>query len=262
MKGNPNLTGEEAAWAAEAGNRSHTRMTAFLTQRTEQLSDVLGYTHITVFQQALAQSSFIEKQAFVQGFGNEMWIADVKLKNGSQVQQLQYGQRVSLTFQARQECLKCKGVGTETKLGCQKTCAGMEAPFHPPEPLQSAGPGGEAPPVSGCPFSHLFSKGISTPEKPVKTTDIDALLEPYLSTYYVKGSLPKTFKPPDTLGAVGGPLNDIPDLQQSACYDCEAYLGNERRNHDIPGMTCAEQPNIRWPHIQVNTLTKVSDEYW
>ena len=68
--------------------------------------------------------------------------------------------------------------------------------------------------------------------------------------------------PPDTLGAVGGPLNDIPDLQQSACYDCEAYLGNERRNHDIPGMTCAEQPNIRWPHIQVNTLTKVSDEYW
>jgi predicted transcriptional regulator len=250
---------EEAAWAAEAGNKSNTQLASFLTQRTAQLADVLSYTHISVFQQALAQTSFVETQAFVQGFGNEMWIADVETGNGTRVQQLQYAQRVSLTFQARQECLKCKGVVSETEVGCQRKCAGMDTPFAPPHPLPTSE--GKAAGASKCPMGYLFKKGVSTAQEPVAAEDIDALLEPYLSVFYTKTSLPKSYRKPGTLGAVGGPLNDIPGIQQGACYACESYLKADRTNHDQPGMTCAEQPNIRWPHIQVNTLTKVSDEY-
>merc|ERR1712061_988299 len=56
--GDPELNGTEAEWHANASNRSRTRMTAFLTQRTEQLSDVLQYNHISVFQEGIAQTPF------------------------------------------------------------------------------------------------------------------------------------------------------------------------------------------------------------
>ena len=131
-------------------------MQAFLTQRTEQLEAVRGYTHMVLYQQGVAQTSFVERQAsgkrvgaaqsrllqsfllslfplahrphcsvspslfpyllpcllqirphytsplqaFAQGFGTNVWLADVTAADGTNRTQLQYVQRVSLTFQA------------------------------------------------------------------------------------------------------------------------------------------------------------------
>ena len=40
------------------------------------LREVKGYTHLALFEQAVAQTSFISKQAQAQGFENEIWIQE------------------------------------------------------------------------------------------------------------------------------------------------------------------------------------------
>merc|ERR1712070_256118 len=140
-----------------------------------QLADVLEYKHITAVEKDIAQTPFVKAQTYAQGFGHEMWIASVKTSEGNIEQQLQYVKRVSLTFQARQECLECEGVTEVTSFGCQAKCAGMEVPFRPPPSERSAPPQRElrsrssstAQPIIDAEVAqHLFEHGVSSAEKP------------------------------------------------------------------------------------------------
>lgn len=63
--------------------------------------------------------------------------------------------------------------------------------------------------------------------------------------------------------SMGMTLNDYLPLQAGKCYSCEPtdYMEGSEGGTADGNPSCAEQQLIDWPHIQLNTLRKVSDSW-
>lgn len=60
----------------------------------------------------------------------------------------------------------------------------------------------------------------------------------------------------------GRNFNQIDGFMHQQCYDCKpSYSPDLGKGADGSSPSCAEQPLLLWPHMQVNTLRKVSDDY-
>ena len=60
----------------------------------------------------------------------------------------------------------------------------------------------------------------------------------------------------------GRNFNQIDGSMHQQCYDCKpSYSPDLGKGADGSYPSCAEQPLLLWPHMQVNTLRKVSDDY-
>jgi hypothetical protein len=150
-----------------------------------------------------------------------MWISDVVDENGKEQTLLQYGQRAFFEFMTRLECLDCEGVTSRDENGCIKSCAGLDDKIYEGKTV----PGGDT--VCGEELKKVIH--------PLEWDDIQC----------------------------GKKFNDIEAFVHGQCFSCTTSRSPERGlAQGVQGHrhSCAEQPLILWPHVQVNTLRKVSDD--
>lgn len=198
---------------SQGGQYPYSRMTPFLTNRTEDLSQVKDFIHFRFEANEVAQTPFIAQQASVKNVVHNMWIANVVSANGKEEKVLQYSQECDLAFMQRLNCLDCKGVTKMSEDGCIQGCTNFE--------------------------NYILNATLNG-------NNVSDVLGPGEETDFVPG---RNF-------------NEIGGFLHMQCMSCTANNSeNAGKGADGSFPSCAEQPVLLWPHMQVNTLRKVSDDY-
>lgn len=240
----------------------------FLTEETKKV-DVKNFATITVAtgDEPIAQTPFIRKQALTTNFASNLWLSTVVDEAGVEYSQLQYAQRATWSFMQRYDCLKCKNgkkgptEGTPGDDICYTSCTNLNK--------------------NGKTWAEITVDNPKTRTLLISPEDTAMLLAGKdLPTTTVGGILPTWT------------MDQIPGVQHHQCYQCEQNLDDVNpasatsMNSNYPvnatripidyntpstpsgtlaqqafGQTCKDHPLQMWPHIQVNTLRKVSNQY-
>ena len=150
-----------------------------------------------------------------------MWISTLVDEEGKEELVLQYAQSSIFEFMTRLECLDCEGVISRNERGCITACAGFESMIYNGTGL-----------ISGD------GKGLLG--EPNGADKLYGLVEG------------PEFVP-------GYNFNQIVGQLHGQCFSCNQSMSPER-GLAATGRSCADQPLIEWPHLQANTLRKVSDD--
>lgn len=245
--GKPNGYGDPQP-ALKDNNGMFTDVGQFITEETKKVH-VKSFATITVAtgDEPIAQTPFIRKQALTTNFASKLWLSTVVDDAGEEYSQLQYGQRATWSFMQRYDCLKCKD--------------------------------GKKGPVEGTPGDDVCYTSCANLDRNFK--EVTAENKPTQILFSPRGNILPTWT-----------MDDIPGVQHHQCYQCEQNLDDVNpasatsMNSDYPknrtripidyntpptpsgtlaqqalGKTCKDHPLQMWPHIQVNTLRKVSTQY-
>jgi hypothetical protein len=250
-------------WGEEFKGREgqYLDMNPLLTTLTEKVR-VKSFATLSVKADGdLSMTPFIKTQSKNSDFTGKFWLQSVVGEDGVEYARLQYAQRVTWSFMQQFRCLDCQGgvpaaptmgpnnTPFNTKNKCWTSCNNMDQVWGTADKFVPLAAGAE----------RFVNKDGGESYHPTKPQDVPTWT-----------------------------LNQLPASNQRRCYSCTANMDDSQPaqafNSDsdystgnytqIPidyerqtlqaaslGKTCKEDHLAHWPHMQVNTLRKVSDDY-
>jgi hypothetical protein len=204
-----------------AGNNLPEDLIPSLTNKTENLENLKEFTHLKFEEYSHAASPFVAKQANVKEYKYDMWVSTLVDEEGKEEYVLQYAQNAKFEFMTRLECLDCEGVTSRDEKECITGCAGFESIIY-----------------NGTGLINGDGEGILG-----EPDGADLLYGPIEGPEY----------------APGYNFNQVIGQLHGQCFSCNQSLSPDR-GLKATGVSCADQPLIEWPHLQANTLRKVSSD--
>lgn len=194
-----------------------------VTADTMETAELIQADALHFTQQIFSETPFLRAQSPSSNFSSTFWISNyLNTTSNETFLELQYAQKVDLHFVQKAECIECDGVTQYNANGCITACQGMD--------------------------NYLYDGMMTYPNG--TTANITGNLPACNATSWA--GIPYNTCPDDLLNKT---FNEISIEQHAQCYNCRPKT-NFTEAPQCEGINAL----IAWPHIQVNTLRKISDD--